>query len=65
MCRYQNGHTGFGRSSNDEKERDDNADCNSDFDVPDYGEDKGQQHECQVYPWSHPEIDDEGTKQIE
>ena len=39
---------------NDEEQRDDDADCHSDFDAPDNRQHEGKEREPEVDPRSHP-----------
>ena len=51
---YQNCHARLGRTTNNQKERDDEADSNADLDTPDNCKEKCKIHERQVNPCAHP-----------
>jgi hypothetical protein len=52
----QNCHARLGRTTDNQKKRDDQADGNADLDAPDNCEEECKTHECQVNPCAHPVV---------
>ena len=52
----QNCHARPGRTADDQKKRDDQADGNADLDAPDNCEEECKTHERQVNPCAHPVV---------
>jgi hypothetical protein len=53
---YQNCHARPGRTADDQKERDDQADGNADLDTPDNCEEECKTHERHINPCAHPAV---------